>query len=161
MNKRSSKTLSSCKLSMNGSFFSPATFMYLSQTRTCITISIGHGHVCVHWLELRCCVCFIGGIVDHHCINFFFIINLFFHFVAAVNIYISGMWWSHSTRWELDLMPSAQMAHWLSICCLPSRGKYLRPMKDDLQQYINYTIMSDKWCHRCSDIDWHWNVWNA
>jgi hypothetical protein len=106
---------------------------------------------------LRCCVFFIGGIVDHRCANFYFH-YYFFHFVAAVN----GMWWSHSTRWELDLKPSAQMEHWLSICCLSSRGKYFRPMKDDdLQQYINYTIMSDKWCHRCSDIDWHWSVWNA
>jgi len=36
---------------------------------------------------------------------------LFSHFVAAVNLYVNGMWWSQSTRWELDLMPSAQMAH--------------------------------------------------
>jgi hypothetical protein len=60
-------------------------------------------------------VFFIGGIVDHRCLNFVFIINLFFHFVAAVNLCVNGMWWSQSTRWELDLMPSAQMAHWLSL----------------------------------------------
>ena len=37
-------------------------------------------------------VFFIGGIVDHRCLNFVFIINLFFHFVAAVNLCVNGMW---------------------------------------------------------------------
>ena len=32
---------------------------------------------CVHWLELRCCVFFIGGIVDHRCANFYFHYNFF------------------------------------------------------------------------------------
>ena len=51
----------------------------LSQARTCISYIICHGLFCVQWVQLRWEVIVnfvdIGGINDHHCLNFLFIIK--------------------------------------------------------------------------------------
>ena len=56
--------------------FNPATFLCLSQTRTWISNGIGHGLFYVQWLRWKVIVCLvdIGGTVDHHCLNYVFII---------------------------------------------------------------------------------------
>jgi hypothetical protein len=57
----------------------PATFLCLSQARTWISKVICRGLFCVQWLQLRWEVIVgfvdIGGIDDHHCLNFLFINN--------------------------------------------------------------------------------------
>jgi hypothetical protein len=57
----------------------PATFLCLSQARIWISKVICSGLICVQWVQLgwEVIVCFvdIGGIVDHHCLNFLFIIT--------------------------------------------------------------------------------------
>jgi hypothetical protein len=49
----------------------------LSQARTWISNVICHGLLCVQWVQLRweviVCLVDIGGIDDHHCLNFLFI----------------------------------------------------------------------------------------
>jgi hypothetical protein len=54
---------------------SSATFLCLSQARTCISNVRCYGRCCVHWVKvIGDCFVAVGGIVDHHCLNFLFII---------------------------------------------------------------------------------------
>ena len=49
----------------------PAIFMWLSQARTRISNVIYNGLFCVQWVEVRWeVIVYIGGIDDHHCLNF-------------------------------------------------------------------------------------------
>jgi hypothetical protein len=59
-------------------WFNPTICLCLSQARICISNVICRGLFCVQWLQLRWKVIVgfvdIGGIDDHHCLNFLFII---------------------------------------------------------------------------------------
>ena len=73
----------------------PTTLLYLSLERVWIFNVTCHGLFHVQWFEVRgdCTfVCFvdIGGIVDHHCLNFLFIMQ--------------GLLWT--CRWQIIWQPN-------------------------------------------------------
>ena len=78
--------------------FNPATFLCLSQARTWIFNVICHGNFCVQWVQIKweMIVRFvdIGGIDDHHCLNFLLITT---HFSL-----ISKVQWNN--RLQVDML---------------------------------------------------------
>ena len=61
--------------------FNPATFLCLSQARTLISSVMCPGHFCIQWARWEVIVLFvdIDGIIDHHCLNFLFIMISIIH----------------------------------------------------------------------------------
>jgi len=73
--------------------------LWLSQARNWISNVICHGIYCVQWVQLRweVIVRFVdnSGIDDHHCLNFLFIMMVWFRFNNISNISKSQLlWWT-------------------------------------------------------------------
>ena len=68
--------------------FNPRTFLCLSQARTWISIIIRHGLFMFNDLRWELIVYFvnIGGIVDHHCLNFLIIKDNLLYYILC--------WWT-------------------------------------------------------------------
>ena len=78
----------------------PVTYLCLSKTRTWISNVICHGLFCVQWVQLRWEVTVhfvdIGEIIDHHCLNFLFIILYPSSVFGSDNILLRFKCWSSS-----------------------------------------------------------------